>query len=216
MAGRGGDGPLGPPGQRSDREEQLLALRPHWLGAVPALLGVAALVLATAAGLALVPESWPTAASWAILGTGLLLLVVWPIRRLGAWVTSEFVITNERVIHRTGWLTRRQVEIPISGLTDVVFTQNVFQRPGGVGDLVLESAGGAGFIRLDSIRNAEEICRTVYDLLDSRRAPAGNSPPEPEPDSPLGQIERLAALMERGLITPEEFEAHKHRLLKKL
>jgi hypothetical protein len=40
--------------------------------------------------------------------------------------------------------------------------------------------------------------------------------PAPAPDDPLAEIERLGRLREQGLVTPEEFEEHKRRLLGQL
>ena len=50
----------------------------------------------------------------------------------------------------------------------------------------------------------------------SSRPPAGPSVPAEEDDDPLGKIEKLGQLRDRGLITQEEFEEQKRRLLDQL
>lgn len=197
----------------SDGEHQVLALRPHWLGVVSPLVITVLVLIGMAAALLSIPEAWPSWVRWIVVGAFVLILLAWPLRRIVGWVTSEYIITNERVMHREGWLTRRSVEIPILGVADVVFSQNVLQRLASVGDVVIESAGGLGFTRLASIQRADDVHRTLYDLMDDARIVTSNSN---GPPGPIDQIERLARLRERGLLTPQEFEIHKQRLLKQL
>jgi uncharacterized membrane protein YdbT with pleckstrin-like domain len=173
------------------------------------------LLVGMAMALVAIPEAWPAAARWAVFGVFVLLLVLWPFRRLVTWVTSEYLVTTERVIHRAGWLTRRQIEIPIRGIADVIFSQNLLQRLGGIGDVVIESAGGSGYTRLESIENADDVHRVVYELLDRAQGHAASNVSN-GPPGPLEKLERLAELRDRGLLGPDEFEVHKHRLLKQL
>lgn len=198
----------------SEGEHQVLALRPHWLGVVTPLVITVLVLVALAAALLSIPESWPSWVRWLVVAVFVLILVVWPLRRIASWVTSEYVITNERVMHRQGWLTQRSVEIPIMGVADVVFSQTILQRLVRVGDVVIESAGGLGFTRLAFIPRADDVHRTVYDLIEDARVVSSNH--SNGPPGPLDQIERLARLRERGLLTSQEFEVHKQRLLKQL
>ena len=192
----------------------MLSLRPHWLGVVYPLGVTVALLVGMAAALLAVPASWPAFVRWAVFGVFMLIILLWPVRRVAAWVTSEYLITNERVIHRSGWLTQRSVEIPILGIADVIFSQNLLQRLGRVGDVVIESAGGLGFTRLSYIERADDVHRTIYDLLeDSRAATSTNNS---HPRGPLDQVEQLARMRERGLVSQEEFETLKKRLLKQI
>lgn len=204
------------PKRLSNGEKQVLALRPHWLGAAFPLLVTGGLLVGMGAALVNIPEAWPAAIRWAVFGAFGLLLVLWPFRRLVTWVTSQYLITTERVIHRLGWLTRRQVEIPIGGIVDVIFSQTLLQRLGGIGDVVIESAGGSGFTRLESIENADDVHRLIYELLEESRGRVVGNPSVDGNGGPIEKIERLAELLERGLLSQEEFQAHKHRLLKQL
>lgn len=202
------------PSRMSGQEEQVLSLRPHWLGVVYPLTVTVALLVGMAAALLTIPASWPAAVRWAVFGIFLLIILLWPLRRVAAWVTSEYIITNERVIHRSGWLTQRSIEIPVMGVADVIFSQNLLQRLGRVGDVVIESAGGLGFTRLAHIERADDVHRTIYDLLEETRA-ASNSH-NSHPPGPLDQVEQLARMRERGLVSPEEFDTLKKRLLKQI
>ncbi len=53
-------------------------------------------------------------------------------------------------------------------------------------------------------------------MLEEARAGGNSHASEDSPLSPLDQIEQLARLKDRGLLTEQEFELHKERLLKRL
>ena len=62
----------------------------------------------------------------------LLVLVIAAIaliaRGLITWLTTIHIITNERVVYRAGWISKRGKEIPLEVINDVAFKQSVFER----------------------------------------------------------------------------------------
>ncbi len=209
----------------SDDEELVLDMRPHWIALVLPLLVTALLVALEVLLLVNIPEGWPDWVRWAVVIAGLLFFLGVPGRGLISWGTSHFVVTNERVIHRSGWLSRRSMEMQLERINDVKFEQSVLERIVGAGDLVIESAGEYGQNHFTDIRNPEEVQKLIYETSEAeearnRRSQVGPDEPEEPVDrderSPLEEIERLAALKERGAISAEEFETHKRRLLGRL
>ena len=57
-----------------------------------------------------------------------ILLIAYPLRRLIWWLTSYFVVTSDRLIHREGWIAKHSMEIPLEAINDVRFKQSVFER----------------------------------------------------------------------------------------
>ena len=49
------------------------------------------------------------------------------------WLTSNFVVTTSRVIHREGFIAKRSMEIPLDKINDVRFEQGIFERIVGAG-----------------------------------------------------------------------------------
>ena len=198
----------------ADHERIVLDLRPHWIAlAWPAAVTVL-LVLAEHQVLTRTPEGW-TALRWAAVLAGVAVFLAYPVRLLLAWGTSHFVVTTDRVIHRAGWLAKRSMEIPLERINDVAFRQSVLERLVGAGDLIIESGGEYGQNHFRDIRHPERVQKTIFEASESNRermlrGAAGG------PASPLEEIERLARLRERGLLTEEEFETHKRRLLGRL
>src|SRR5689334_13138174 len=102
-------------------EDIVLDLRPHWISlAVATIEGVAALIVYIVL-LVNVPRTWPSWIRWSLFGLLAFFLVLTIGRKLVAWATSHFVVTTERVVHRSGWLAKRSMEILLDRVSDVRF-----------------------------------------------------------------------------------------------
>ena len=91
-------------------EDLVLDLRPHWIALVRAVL--IALVVAVAWFLLLrnLPDGTTgDVLRWIILGIGVILLIWYAVRDLVEWLTSNFVVTTDRVIHREGFIAKRSM-----------------------------------------------------------------------------------------------------------
>ena len=139
------------------------------------------------------------------------------------WQFTHFVVTDERVVSRTGVLAKRGVEIPLDRIANINFRQGIWERVIGAGDLSIESAGREGDSTFENVRHPDGVQQEIYrqiqihvdktvrrtqPLAASAAAPAGASIPE--------QIQQLAELRDQGHITPEDFEAKKAQLLERM
>ena len=141
-----------------DGEELVLELRPHWIAlALPTLmtLGVVAV------GFWLISK-FDGAMTWVLFTVVVVLLILYPIRQLVWWLTSYFVITTDRIIHREGWIAKHSMEIPLEAINDVRFRQTVFERMIGAGTLIVQSASESGREEFRAIRKPEEVQKTIY------------------------------------------------------
>lgn len=192
--------------------ETLIAdLRPHWIAlAFPAfitIVTVAALVVL----LVNFPDSWASWTRWGLVMVAIVVLVAFPGRWFIAWITSHFVITSDRVIHRYGWFAKHSMEIPLENINDVRFGQTVFERIVGAGDLRIESAGEYGQNRFTDIRHPERVQKLIFEVGEEnqrRMAMAGR-----DPLSVADEVAKLNDLREQGVLTQQEYEAQKARLL---
>src|ERR687891_2286477 len=177
----------------ADHEELVLDIRPHWIALVgPA---VVLLLVIVAEILRFIYFAPPSAVRWLVLVSGAVLLIAYAVRTFLAWITSHFVVTSDRVIHRSGWLAKRSMEIPLERINDVRFEQSVLERVVGAGDLRIESGGEYGQNHFRDIRNPERVQKLIYEMAEENearmRAPASA---QVGPDDPLDQIEQLARL----------------------
>ena len=93
---------------------------------------------------------------------GALFLLAYPVRKLVDWLTSHFVVTSDRIIHRRGFIAKYSMEVPLEAINDVRFEQGVIDRIIGAGTLVVQSASEAGRQVFDHIRKPEEVQKTIY------------------------------------------------------
>jgi uncharacterized membrane protein YdbT with pleckstrin-like domain len=189
-------------------EELVLDLRPH---PVALVLPVIATVVTVGVGIwlmTLVDGTW----TWIALAAIALVLIVYPVRRLSDWLTSHFVVTSDRIIHRQGLIAKSSMEIPLEAINDVRFEQGVFDRLVGAGTLVVQSASEAGREEFAHIRKPEDVQKTIYHQgeLNQTRMRGGSGASAP---SPTTELERLADLRAKGVLTEAEFQAQKAKIL---
>jgi uncharacterized membrane protein YdbT with pleckstrin-like domain len=199
----------------TEGEELIVDARPHWIALAGPVLVTILLIVGVAFGLAKIDNS---AGKLIVAGVALVLFVIYPVREFIRWITSHFVVTNERIIHRQGWIAKSSMEVPLPRINDVRFHQTIFERMVGAGDLILESAGERGQEVFSDIRNPENMQRTIYERARSRevgmgRMAAAPAAPAPPAASTTEELSRLADLRDRGVLTEEEFQAQKAKLL---
>jgi membrane protein YdbS with pleckstrin-like domain len=197
-------------------EQLVLDLRPHPIALVmPTLVTIVGFVAA----------SWLTAktdvADWVWWVLFLILLVLYPVPKLIAWLTSNFAVTSDRVIHRQGFIAKRSMEIPLEAINDVRFEQGILDRMVGAGTLVISSASEFGRNTFDDIRHPEAVQKVIYEQGESNKkrmyqgSAAGQGPPPPPPAAPSAttELERLVRLRADGVLSEEEFQVQKAKIL---
>jgi uncharacterized membrane protein YdbT with pleckstrin-like domain len=198
-------------------EEMVLDLRPHWIALFlpllfTVLLGVATVLLYN------LPKN-PSSA-WEN-GVVIVALVAWlflSVLPFLKWLFTNFALTTDRLITRTGIIAKHSREIPLERINDVTFNQSILERALGAGSLLIESAGERGQEKISHVRHPEQVQLQIYQETeknnDRMMNPGGGSTSQPE--SVTSQIEALAKLRDQGAITPTEFDAKKTELLKRL
>jgi uncharacterized membrane protein YdbT with pleckstrin-like domain len=168
------------------------------------------------------------------------LVLAWKVQ---VWTHANLVLTNLRLIYQNGVISRRSREVPLSKINDVSFVQLVLGRLLGMGDLIVETASESGPLefyrmpapdklkmqileRIHTVHAAQasqgpaDIQKEVAAAVE-RHQPTAEFVPLPAERPPLyseivDQIERLDAMRERGVLSPEEFQQAKDALLNRL
>jgi uncharacterized membrane protein YdbT with pleckstrin-like domain len=196
----------------ADGEDLVLDLRPHWIALAIPLAESVVILVGVILALAYVPDSWPSWVRWAVTAIGLALFLIHPGRLLLDWATSHFVVTSDRVIHRSGWFAKQSMEIPLENINDVRFDQTVFERIIGAGDLTLESAGEFGQQMFGDIRDPERVQKVIYETSEANQR---RMTTPPAASSLADELAKLDSLRDEGVLTEEEFDREKQRLLGK-
>jgi uncharacterized membrane protein YdbT with pleckstrin-like domain len=210
----------------NDGEELALDLRPHWwyfskhiATGVPLFI---LLILITA-------EIHGDAHKWVFLlwAVAAVVWAGWLGLKYLEWNFTHFVVTDDRVIFRTGVLAKRGVEIPMERINNINFHQGIWERIIGAGDLDIESAGKDGQSHFEDVWHPDGVQQELYRQMEAnakKRAGWGNhgaaAPAPAAPASPSAsipeQLHQLADLRDRGVITAAEFEAKKAQLLERM
>jgi uncharacterized membrane protein YdbT with pleckstrin-like domain len=196
----------------NDGEEIILDLRPHWFFLVgPGAALVGALVLAIWVSQAIDSDfALFPALAVAVVALG------WFLKRYAEWITTDFVLTTDRLIFRKGILSRQGKEIPLERLNDVSYHQSLFQRMLGAGDLLVESGGERGQEQFGSFAHPQDTQNEIHRAIEAAAARDADRMAGRRELSPLEQLEKLEELRQRGVISQAEFDLKKAKLLDRL
>lgn len=168
-----------------------------------------------------------------------LVKIVWDV--LG-FRNQEYLVTTRRLIHAEGVINKKASDSSLEKINDAVLTESIFGRMFGFGNLEVLTASEDGNEMLQMLRDAKAfkiaMLEAKHELeidLSRPTAPAMRVPepaaavPAPVAPAPVvapdnsmtadevsAAIERLVDMRDRGLITPEEFEAKRTEMLARL
>jgi uncharacterized membrane protein YdbT with pleckstrin-like domain len=203
-----------------DGEELVLDLHPHWWYFASAFAAaVAAFILGVVVLANFDNSAIRILAALLILGT-----LGWLAERYIRWISTHFVLTTDRVIYRSGVVAKHGIEIPLQRINTIFFSQRIFERMLGLGDLKIESASETGAQVFEDIRSPDKVQHDIYaqmeanenrglERLGDRLMPTSPPPAAPAAPSVTDQIAELHRLHEAGALTDAEFEAKKSELL---
>jgi uncharacterized membrane protein YdbT with pleckstrin-like domain len=152
---------------------------------------------------------------WGPLAVAVVWLVL-TVPKFVGWLTTQHVITNERVIHRQGFIAKHGKEIPHEMINTVSFRQSVFERMVGSGDLVIESAGEEGQTLYRDIPKPEQLQTLIYKAREDRMFTiqrGGEGEHSGQATSRAEQLQILSKLHDEGKLSDDEFNAQKAKIL---
>jgi uncharacterized membrane protein YdbT with pleckstrin-like domain len=214
-----------PPKLINEGETVVLDLKPHWWffwKHIVAGAGVLVLLFLYVGEFGWL--KYPTAIA-------IVVYIAFVIVKYLAWTYTHFVLTDRRVISRSGIVSKRGTEVPLDRVNNIDFSQRVWERLIGAGDLSIESAGKDGQSHFENVRHPDMVQQEIYRqmevnsrrqagwqadaMVDHQRSTAATAIPVSTPDV-ADQIAKLATLRDQGAITTAEFEAKKAELLDRM
>ncbi len=197
-------------------ETVALDLHPHWwFFAKPAAALAASIVAAIALRIGLEEGDTRKYLLYAALAL-IVLTAIWTLLYYLKWITTNFVITSDRIIFRHGVIGKMGIEIPLERVNNVNFSQTAFERLIGAGDLLIESGGEDGQQRFTDVRKPQKVQNLVHAQVEAKSRQRGGYAAAASPNATSDvatQLEKLEGLLQRGSLSAEEFEAQKQRLL---
>lgn len=143
-------------------------LHPHWKTlAGPVLVLLVGTFVGSYALFAVPAGTAQAAGRFGVLAVVLFLLLWLVVRPFLRWRTTNFVLTNRRIVVRTGIFSRSGHDVPLLRVNDVSFTHSLPERLLGCGTLTVESAGERGQLVLTDVPAVETVSREVYRLIEA-------------------------------------------------
>jgi hypothetical protein len=167
-----------------------------------------------------------------VVGVALLWLVARQLRRMA----TSLVVTNARVVRRTGVLSRTNLEIRVERINELSCHQSIGGRLLREGQVLIEVSGEKGVVVLDHVPRPAELQSVISSQVstwhrDARapvmhtHLPVVDTPPAgvplggsggTEPSSAAERLVQLDELRRRGIVSAAEYETKKQELLRDL
>jgi uncharacterized membrane protein YdbT with pleckstrin-like domain len=204
--------------QLKKEERLLVVIRQHWL---KLLLPFLAWVLFTVLLFVFLKEE---NTKYALIIA--LLAALYPGYLYLEWKYNLWAVTNMRVVDENGFFTRYSKESPLDKINNVEYTQSIWGRMFGYGDVEIQTAAELGDskytmiqdpkILKDTITLAQEEYKTAQVKNQAQQLANAiklSMPASQNNISVSAEIEKLFELLQKGAITQEEYVMQKNKLL---
>ena len=155
-------------------ERRVIAVRRHWSRlAEPALSVLGGLLV-----LLWLDQKLPSPLPFArdLLLAGWVVLVARLTWRVLEWREDWFVVTDRRLLMRTGLITRRVAMMPLIKVTDMSYDRPLAGRIFGYGEIVIESAGQDQALRkITHLPQPDGLYLEICELLFGQHTPVPGS-----------------------------------------
>jgi uncharacterized membrane protein YdbT with pleckstrin-like domain len=151
----------------AEDEEVVRHLHPHWLTLFWPVVRFLLIVGVTSFGTALIPDGRQQGVyRMALLALALVLLVTTVVVPVLRWRTTHYVITTHRLLFREGILARHGRDLGLSRITDVSYTQTLWERLIRSGSITIETAGDSGATVLRKIPDTDGVQQLLNQMIE--------------------------------------------------
>lgn len=192
----------------SDNEKVLHVARQHWFIFISSIMVELLATLIIVAIGALVTFFFPPIAWIGIVVAVVLLLVpiIGGVHDFLVWWNRQFIITNRRIVHISGVINKKVTDTSLEKLNDVKMEQSALGRIFNFGDIEILTASELG---VDKFRFMADPIHFKTAMLNAKQKLEDRSDVDDIPTL----IERLDALRRAGIISEQEFQEKKDKLL---
>lgn len=196
-------------------EKVILEIRQHWFVLVaPTIIFLIGIIL----GSSLMFIKW---------ALGLLILLIFIsyfIYKVFQRKNNLWIVTNLRVVDEYGVFSNNAKESPLDKLNNVSYNQSFFGKIFGYGNVQIQTAAEIGSttyyivehpkLLKDTITNAQEEYKHNQIMEQATELANAISPVRQTNKIDIAtELERLFELKQKGILTEEEFNAHKAKIL---
>jgi uncharacterized membrane protein YdbT with pleckstrin-like domain len=128
----------------------------------------------------------------------------------------EHVLTNRRMIQQIGILRKQSMDAPLDKVNNVEHWQTLWGRLLGYGDVEIDTASEHGATRFRSISRPLEFKNAIVGAAEAYRSHRFAPAPSAAAPSGADRLRQLKALLDDGLISAEEYEVKRRKLLEEM
>jgi uncharacterized membrane protein YdbT with pleckstrin-like domain len=202
---------MGVEAQLQPGEEVLYRAHVTRISLVPWVLGLVLVVAGAAIAWQYAPEPLFLIAAGALAAI-LAVLILWKLLVLRSY---EHVLTNRRMIQQIGIFQKRSMDAPLDKVNNVEHWQTLWGRILGYGDVEIDTASEHGATRFTNIARPLEFKNAIVGATEAYRS-RRFAPAAPVAVSGADRLRELKSLLDDGLISPEEFERKRGKLLEEI
>ena len=202
--------------QLKNNEEVVLTIRKHWFVLLkPTLWALIFLILAVAG-------YYYGFGIFSLVGAGV--TIVWFIYWILDRNTNLWAVTNLRVIDEYGVFTNNSKETPLDKINNVSYRQPLLGRVFNYGDVQIQSAAESGSTTHKMVERPKDLkdtitqCQERYkqEQIREQAQRLANAVGEQRVSVKIDiseELTKLHALKEKGIITEEDFQKRKEKIL---
>jgi uncharacterized membrane protein YdbT with pleckstrin-like domain len=130
--------------------------------------------------------------------------------------SNEYVLTNLRVIRKTGILTQQSMDSRLDKVNNIEHRQSFWGRLLNIGDVEIDTASETGTAVFRSLSKPLDFKRHIAAAVEQYRSAGRGVPMAPAGSSGAERMRQLKALLDDGFISRDEYEEKRKRLLEEL
>jgi len=172
----------------------------HWSSYLLPLIGISV-------GISFGIQSWILAS----------IVLVFPVTKILSNIRTKWILTDSYLIFKTGFLPwkRTYLEIPHSLFFEAYYERNFFSVILGFGNLVLKKTDGTtSFLRTTMMNNKDNVIQNINSIAwEVKENTQQIVQQQINPPSVSDELLKLSNLKDQGVISDEEFEIQKRKIL---
>lgn len=197
--------------QLKSEEKLVLVIRPHWLTlGIPFLITIAGSITGVLIG------------SYGLIAV--LVLLGYFFYKIFERNNNIWAVTNLRVIDEFGVISNNTKESPIDKINNVTYRQSFWGKIFGFGDVQIQTAAEIGTTTYTTVENPRKLKDTITQMQEEYKqtqikkqatelAQAISTGQQSSTVDVASEIEKLFDLKQRGILTEEEFNSRKAKIL---
>lgn len=186
----------------------------------PTRIVLAPLIIITVLVTVLAISFWYTTGDPIPLYLGFLIdtvLFVFIARRVLILATSEYVLTDRRLVKQTGIFSKASVDSWLDKVNNVEHRQSLWGRILGFGDVIVDTASETGTTVFPAIASPLSFKRAITDAAQRYRESMNRGAPAAAgPLTASQRLRELKSLLDEGLLSATEYEESRRRIITEL